>query len=613
MRLRKLRVKCFQSFSDTDEVNFADGFNLIIGQNNAGKSALLRAMLTSLPDDRHRTPECWETFRLPQPNVEMTLEASGAEIRDWVLQAGGPHNFPVTFFEYQNVVSFINNFFELNCVTVSGTRNLEEKFTAVYPSHSQFQHERGNPEYSACVVASNGDFYVDSSLGGDDLPSLYWRGWRTSMFYFMAERLAVGEASIGYAVRLAPNASNLPNVLHTLGNERGSVFAKLMGHLREIFPTVGNLSVRIQGRGDIFEIRIWPTEAMERVELSFPLNSSGTGVAQVIAILTAIMTVENAVIIIDEINSFLHPAAVKALLRIIQTEYAQHQYIISTHAPEVISFSNPSTIHLVKRDGYSSSIKRLKLDDVSDLREIADQLGVSMADVFAADRVIWVEGPTEEICFPYLYQAYGGQPLPRGTLITSVSATGDFNRKRDRKIVYEIYRRLSSATSALLVETVFSFDTEELSNPEKSEMKNEANGQLLFLPRRHLECYLVDPEAIANLIVAKNPDSIDIATPETVAKKLTELASEDSFQIPEWKGDLSDDNWLTKVDAAKLIARATAEISEQRATFNKNKDSLALLKDMLTRRRESLEPLYDYVTSLVTAVSHSSDEDQQGA
>jgi hypothetical protein len=386
-----------------------------------------------------------------------------------------------------------------------------------------------------------------------------------------------------------------------------------MGHLREIFPTVGNLSVRTRPENGSFEIRIWPTEAMERVELSFPLNSSGTGVAQVIAILTAIMTVENAVIIIDEINSFLHPAAVKTLLRILQTEYTQHQYIISTHAPEVIGFSNPSTIHLVKRDGYSSSIKRLKLDDVNDLREIADQLGVSMADVFAADRVIWVEGPTEEICFPYLYQAYGGQPLPRGTLITSVAATGDFNRKRDRKIVYEIYRQLSSATSALLVETVFSFDTEELSNPEKSLMKNEAKGQLLFLPRRHLECYLVDPEAIANLIVAKDPVSIDIVTPETVAEKLTELASEDSFQIPEWKGDLSDDNWLAKVDAAKLIARVTAEISEQRATFNKNKDSLALLKDMLTCRRDSLEPLYDYVTSLVTAVSHSSDEDQQGA
>ena len=136
------------------------------------------------------------------------------------------------------------------------------------------------------------------------------------MFYFMAERLTIGEAGTGHAVRLAPNAANLPNVLHTLSNERGDVFKKLLAHMREIFPTVGSLSVRSRPDNNNFEIRVWPTEAMERVELSFPLNSSGTGVAQTIAILTAIMTIENAVIIIDEINSFLHPAAVKALLRI---------------------------------------------------------------------------------------------------------------------------------------------------------------------------------------------------------------------------------------------------------------------------------------------------------
>ena len=135
-------------------------------------------------------------------------------------------------------------------------------------------------------------------------------------------------------------------------------------------------------------MRVWPTEARERVELSFPLISSGTGVSQVIALLTAILTVDKAVIIIDEINSFLHPAAVKAMLRILQTQFMQHQYIISTHAPEVIGFSNPKTIHLVKRTGYESSIERLDLAKVGNFREVAEHLGVSMADVFAAERII---------------------------------------------------------------------------------------------------------------------------------------------------------------------------------------------------------------------------------
>ena len=408
------------------------------------------------------------------------------------------------------------------------------------------------------------------------------------MFYFTAERLTIGEAPGGHGVRLHPNAANLPNVLHTLSSERGDVFKKLVDQVCEIFPTVGNLSVRSIPGSNNFEIRVWPTNAMERVELSFPLNSSGTGVAQVISILSAIMTVENAVIIIDEINSFLHPAAVKALLRILQTEYTQHQYIISTHAPEVIGFSNPKSIHLVKRDGYDSTITCLDLEDVNEFREVAEHLGVSMADVFAADRVIWVEGPTEEICFPYLYQVLSGRPLPRGTIITSVAATGDFNRKRDREIVYEVYRRLSSAAATLVVATVFSFDTEELSDTEKGSMVKESAGHLTFLPRRHFECYLIDPAAIANLIVVKDPSSVSSATEEAVTAKLTELASSQKLKIAEWNSNLADLHWLAKVDAAKLIAQVTTELSEQRATFNKKEDSLALLKDILARDPEQL-------------------------
>ena len=96
MRLIKARVVGFQSFSDTGDVEFAGGINLVIGQNNAGKSALLRALLGSLPDDRHRTPARGEAFRLPLPVVTLTIDVSGTEIRDWTLRSGRQQYFPVT-------------------------------------------------------------------------------------------------------------------------------------------------------------------------------------------------------------------------------------------------------------------------------------------------------------------------------------------------------------------------------------------------------------------------------------------------------------------------------------------------------------------------------------
>ncbi len=423
------------------------------------------------------------------------------------------------------------------------------------------------------------------------------------MFYFAAERMTIGEAGFGRADRLQPNAGNLPNVLHTLSGKRGDIFQKLVRHLNDIFPTVGNLSVRTKPMGDMLEVRVWPTEAMERVDLSFPLKESGMGVSQVIALLTAIMTIDKAIVIIDEISSFLHPAAVKALLRILQTQYTQHQYIISTHAPEVIGFSNPKTIHLVKRTGYESSVKRLDPTKVGQFREVAEHLGVSMADVFAAERVIWVEGPTEELCFPYLYQKLIG-PLPRGTIITSVAATGDFNTKRrDREIVYQVYSRLSTAVATLLMSVAFSFDTEKLTDAEKEKMQRDAGGLLHFLPRRHLECYLIDPAAIAAFIIGKDPDSAETVSATTVEVALQAAAAECPIHIPEWNGDINNTGWLARVDAANLIVRVCGTLSEQRAPFAKKADSLFLLRYILDHDPDRLSPLQDYVASLVDAVS----------
>ncbi|MBU4433673.1 MAG: AAA family ATPase, partial [Alphaproteobacteria bacterium] len=306
MRLVSARVQGFQSFNDSGVINFTDGINLIIGQNNAGKSAFLRALLPSLPDDRHRTPDRWETFRLPSPLVDLAIEASGAELEKWILRAGNGQHIPLP--NENDVPGYIEAFFKRPAVTLLVQRTPGASFSpSVYPSHQLFWLSQGSQPFSALVVPTNGELAppITNASNADSLPGIVWEAWNRDMFYFAAERMTIGEAPGGHATRLTQNASNLPNVLHSLANERGDVFARLIEHLREIFSTVGNLSIRTKPDSSQLEVRVWPTEAMARVDLSFPLNSSGTGVSQVIALLTAIMTLDRAVFIIDEINSFL--------------------------------------------------------------------------------------------------------------------------------------------------------------------------------------------------------------------------------------------------------------------------------------------------------------------
>jgi predicted ATP-binding protein involved in virulence len=101
---------------------------------------------------------------------------------------------------------------------------------------------------------------------------------------------------------------------------------------------------------------MWPTERIKRTDLAFSLHNSGTGVSQVVAVLTVTAMFTQAVIIIDEVNSFLYPGPAKLLLRIAQTRYNKHQYSITTHSPDVIGGSNAATVHLVRRNGWSDSL-----------------------------------------------------------------------------------------------------------------------------------------------------------------------------------------------------------------------------------------------------------------
>ncbi|WP_245437058.1 ATP-dependent nuclease [Mesorhizobium helmanticense] len=518
----------------------------------------------------------------------------------------GSANLPVLHQSEQNgsPADQIKNLFSWPTIIVDVINHSSTNFQSrAYPACGNFslgQHKKN----SISLSAVNGEikYHTVTRSDTDDGAQIVWELWQRNMFYFSAERFAIGESAHSHADRLTPDAQNLPAVLHTLIGSRGTMFQKLVSHLRDIFPTVGNLSVRPNPNNNQLEIRVWPTEEMNAVELSFPLNASGTGVAQAIAILTAIMTINDSVIIIDEINSFLHPSAVKSLIRVIKTHYGSHQYIISTHAPEVISFCDPDTIHIVKRTGYESSIEPLKLDDVDAFRNVAEHLGVSMADVFAAERIIWVEGPTEELCFPLIYQHSGSSEL-RGIIFTAVSATGDFmTGRRSRALVYDVYKRLSSATTPLRVSVVFSFDTEKLSPEQCAEMRRESGGLVHFLPRRHLECYLVDPEAIAAFIAEKDVDGSTSVSGEIIRKKILELGPQKEFNNRKWRGDIADPNWLGALDAARFINRVCSETSECKVTFSKKADSLFLLKYIFLKKPDQLSPLVKYVKELVDQV-----------
>jgi AAA15 family ATPase/GTPase len=53
MHISSLKVSNYKSFRNSDEISLSKGFNIIVGKNNSGKTALAEASTTNIPNKPH--------------------------------------------------------------------------------------------------------------------------------------------------------------------------------------------------------------------------------------------------------------------------------------------------------------------------------------------------------------------------------------------------------------------------------------------------------------------------------------------------------------------------------------------------------------------------------
>ncbi|MBA4161071.1 MAG: hypothetical protein C0515_03075 [Novosphingobium sp.] len=135
----------------------------------------------------------------------------------------------------------------------------------------------------------------------------------------------------------------------------------------------------------------------------------------------------------------------------------------------------------------------------------------------------------------------------------------------------------------------FLLDREKLSDDAVSGMEASTDKKLRFLPRRCLECYTIDLEAISSVISEELGDVIPTGE---LAQQIASLASErDMGGASFFDGNLENIDWLKRVDGAKLLKGLFERVTDNRLEFRKTHHTPLLMAKIAPERLTELSSL----------------------
>lgn len=619
MKIHSFSVKNYKGFFDSGNISFSEGFNLIFGKNNVGKSALLEALSLQFVGKPHRSVKSIPNPNIPGPqesSVKVTFTVSGQELKELLL---GLNDFYIPFSpnteSHNSSKPMLQELIEKEEVDFQlGFRATINSVLSVrierFPTHGLYEcpspSKNPNKKYFWTIRSNPNrtdfEYPPGQSLNEPavEMGTMVGELLRKRIYHFRGERLNVGECEMQGNDILQPDASNLPDALHHLQGHNPSLFGEFNSFVTRIFPSVYEITVRTKTK-HFLEIVVWTVDPdLKRDDLAIPLSESGTGIGQVLAILLVVVTSKfPRTIIIDEPNSFLHPGAARKLIEVLKT-FPEHQFIISTHSPEIFQASDPSTLHLIQWQPPESILESLDPTSVDELKKCLDEVGVRLSDVFGADRILWVEGRTEELCFPKIL---AGKLSLIGTTILGVKDTGSFmSKKKSAEDILGIYEKLSHMNALITPAIGFEFDRENLTPAQIDDLKAKSNGLMHFLPRRTYENYLLSPPAIH--IVMKSLPSFEENPIEEkdIAKWLLENGGKTEYGSPSDAAiNIADESWLKTVNGAHLLSDLFQQISNGRYFYDKVTHSVQITEWLLKNDPTSLNELCEFLLTILSA------------
>jgi ABC-type transport system involved in cytochrome c biogenesis ATPase subunit len=575
-RLASITVTGFQSYWHPETVEFDPELTLIAGRNDVGKSALLRALRVLAVESEGVRADFEITYRWIVPTSRLVLvgpDVAAHEHPSW-LERHEEHTLAVTF----------------RLRNAPGDRGQIQPgqvgHTAVEFVELGFRAESANPEEQAGW--SGGPFNGTATLVGE-FASLV-RSACSEIAYLGPRRFQPGTRASIAAPVLTPTGVNLTEVVfHLQTNELRTGFQALQDFLQSAFPQLSVVTARTLPNEQTMELHAAYLGAEDR---HIPISECGTGIEQMLALGAAVLTNPSPrVFLIDEPQAYLHPHAERSLQQFLEA-HSQHQYVIATHSSVLLNSRPLSQTRLITMENGATAVAV-----PADVASVLDELGVTAADLGQAERVLWVEGPSEVEIIEGLLASSGLSPQTLRVRAMPTASRFSARGRRGAEQTFAFLRSVVEAIAALPVTMLFLFDSDEKSSSVREAIRDASGGRARFLPVREIENLLLDPISIHELLMQRSEQfGLNAPTTEDVQLALQEeLDKHDDRKLyPQGlnEGETSDDRVVGSEVLDRLYERFLS------AQYSKVRDGKELSALVEANEPERLLPLHNLLAEL---------------
>ncbi|MDY8046564.1 AAA family ATPase [Paenibacillus polymyxa] len=558
MKIINVSVKKYKSIKESGGIHLHNKINVLAGKNNTGKSAFIEAIYKvingDLVDHISFNPELIE--------IVIEINVSTEELNFINQNVQSDYSMP----DFERLRLTIN-YDNIGNYTIIKKTELcyNNTFIILYQNNSI----SGRTEYLFTNLHGHDQAYTGS------LPTFLNNTYfllKNKLVYISGSRYVPMTEGSNLHSSLFIDGTNLNAFLYTLHNNEERIFDKIKRTFTQIFTDVTSISTPINDNNNT-HISIY----FEGIENPIPLSSCGSGYTHVLLLLCVLFTKKDSVVLFDEPQVFLHPSAEKAIYDLVN-DIGEHQYLFTTHSPILINYPvEKHLFHVRKINGYSI------FTHLEQMQEILFDIGVSNSDYALSDKIIFVEGETEELVIPIILSHYGLKQIGYNYRILNMKGTGkEFNKKTAMNSHREKLDLILGGVSQSPIPYKIIIDADNKTEEKIKELRDNYSGNIIILDRREYENYFLDCyRELAEIINLEleaertNPEEIkyeiDSITSNTTDRK---LFPRDSMEV------------YKDVVGSEVLERLFEKYS---ITYNKVKHGLHLTNLVLENTPEKLE------------------------